>query len=139
VNTLVFSPSGQRLVTGSADLNVWIWKLDTEEELLSLPCRVKGPINLIRFSPDGRRIVAIKQVAAPSFFESFLPSEKVRTMRRLVDLASRKISQLTWQTQSPEQVLQALRRDPQLDPDVKKIALDIARRQAGIGLQQLEP
>jgi eukaryotic-like serine/threonine-protein kinase len=139
VKTVVFSPSGKRLFTGSADDSLRIWKLDTEEELMSLPNPEGGDIDRIRFSPDGRTLVAMNSFWPPYFFQSSLPTEEVRKARRITLLATIKVWELTKQLQSPEQVLEALRQDGHLAPEVKKVALDIIRSRRAAAARQARP
>jgi WD40 repeat protein/serine/threonine protein kinase len=56
VNSVAFSPDGERLATGSADKIVKIWDINTGKELLSLAGH-KGPINSLAFAPDGQRML----------------------------------------------------------------------------------
>jgi WD40 repeat protein len=56
VNTIVLSPDGFRLASGSDDGTVRIWSLSTGAEVLRL--EQGGPVGCIAFSPDGQWIAA---------------------------------------------------------------------------------
>jgi len=58
VTSVVFSPDGQKLASGSRDGTVSIWRIGKtgEEELLRL--NTLSPVNNVVFSPDGQQIVA---------------------------------------------------------------------------------
>jgi WD40 repeat protein/serine/threonine protein kinase len=56
INSVAFSPDGQRIVTGSYDYTAKVWEVASGKELLTF----KGHKKLIRsvaFSPDGQRII----------------------------------------------------------------------------------
>jgi hypothetical protein len=53
---VVFSPDGQRIVTGSDDQTAKVWELASGQELLTLKGHT-GWIGSVAFSPDGQRIV----------------------------------------------------------------------------------
>jgi WD40 repeat protein len=56
-NAIALTPDGKRLVTGSQDRTVKLWDLETEQEVLTLPCPV--PVRAVAVSPDGTRIAAV--------------------------------------------------------------------------------
>jgi WD40 repeat protein len=57
VDSLAFSPDGQRLASGSRDQTLKIWDCATGKELLALEAQV-GWGNSVAFSPDCRRLAA---------------------------------------------------------------------------------
>jgi WD40 repeat protein len=56
INSVAFSPDGQRILTGSADNTAKVWEAASGKELLTLKEHI-GPIAAVAFSPDGQRIV----------------------------------------------------------------------------------
>jgi len=56
VDSVAFSPDGQRIATCSWDRTVKVWDAASGKELLTLKGH-KSNINSVAFSPDGRRIV----------------------------------------------------------------------------------
>jgi WD40 repeat protein/serine/threonine protein kinase len=56
VYAVAFSPDGQRIVTGSADMTAKVWEAASGRELLTLRGH-KNEIHSVAFSPDGQRIV----------------------------------------------------------------------------------
>ncbi len=55
-NNVAFAPDGRRLLSGGGDENVYIWDVDSGEELL----RWRGhrhDIQCVAFSPDGKRVL----------------------------------------------------------------------------------
>jgi WD40 repeat protein/serine/threonine protein kinase len=57
VNSVAFSPDGQRLVSGSDDNTIKLWDSVTGKELLSLKGHTLG-VWSVAFSPDGRRLAS---------------------------------------------------------------------------------
>jgi eukaryotic-like serine/threonine-protein kinase len=57
VESVAFSPDGQRLASGSYDQTVKIWDSATGKELFDLKGH-SGPVTSVAFSPDGQRLAA---------------------------------------------------------------------------------
>ncbi|MCX5637545.1 MAG: protein kinase [Planctomycetota bacterium] len=57
VTSLLFSPDGKRIVSGSADSTIKVWDAETGLEVMTLRGH-QGPVSSIAFSPDGKRIVS---------------------------------------------------------------------------------
>ena len=56
VDSMAFSPDGQRIVTGSSDRTARVWDAVSSSELFKLMGH-DGPVNSVGFSQDGDRIV----------------------------------------------------------------------------------
>ena len=57
VESVVFSPDGTRIVSGSHDSTVRVWEVDTGRELACLRGHAFS-VNSVAFSPDGTRLVS---------------------------------------------------------------------------------
>jgi WD40 repeat protein len=57
VNSVAFSPDGQRLATASADKTLKIWDAQTGQDLLTLRGHTKE-VKSVAFSPDGQRLAS---------------------------------------------------------------------------------
>ena len=56
IDSVAFSPDGQRIVTGSADHTAKVWDAASGRELLTLKGH-SGHVLAVAFSPDGQRIL----------------------------------------------------------------------------------
>jgi hypothetical protein len=66
---VVFSPDGQRIVTGSEDQTAKVWDAATSNDLLTLRGHTAG-IWAVAFSPDGQRIVTGGQDGTTKLWEA---------------------------------------------------------------------
>ena len=57
VDSVAFSPDGQRIVSGSYDKTLKIWDANNGKELQTLTGHTKW-VSSVAFSPDGQRIVS---------------------------------------------------------------------------------
>lgn len=57
VNSVVFSPDGQRAVSSSSDRTIKLWDVTTGSAVQSLEGH-SDPVNLVTFSPNGQRVAS---------------------------------------------------------------------------------
>jgi WD40 repeat protein len=69
IESVAFSPDGQRIVSGSADATARVWESVTGRELLILQGHSRQ-INSVAFSPDGQRIVTGSEDYAAKVWEA---------------------------------------------------------------------
>ncbi len=60
VNTVIFSPDGTQVVTGSSDNNLIVWDIETGAQV-SILTGHENPIMSVEFSPDGTRLLTGSQ------------------------------------------------------------------------------
>jgi|GEM_PF-1997021 len=70
VQCLVFSPKGDRLVSGSDDGSVKVWDPHARLEAIGLKMTNKVPVQRVLFSQDGTRIIAIGSHGGATIFSS---------------------------------------------------------------------
>ncbi|KIJ40581.1 hypothetical protein M422DRAFT_173569, partial [Sphaerobolus stellatus SS14] len=58
INSVEFSPDGQKVVSGSGDQTIRIWNADTGELITGPLEGHSAPVNSVSFSSDGQRIVS---------------------------------------------------------------------------------
>ncbi|KIN94536.1 hypothetical protein M404DRAFT_168052, partial [Pisolithus tinctorius Marx 270] len=58
VHSVVFSPDGKRIVSGSSDKTMRVWDTESHEQLYCLPQSHTGPLSTVAFSLDGTRIAS---------------------------------------------------------------------------------
>ena len=58
VNSVAFSPNGERVVSGSSDKTVRIWDAETGKAIGKPWQGHSGGVNSVAFSPDGKRVVS---------------------------------------------------------------------------------
>ena len=68
VNSVAFSPDGQRIVSGSYDNTIKVWDATTGEETFTLKGHT-SVVSSVAFSPDGQRIVSGGHWRAIGFVE----------------------------------------------------------------------
>jgi len=57
VNSVVFSPDGRQILSGSSDGTIKLWDIDTGRELRTFSGH-KGRVESVAFSPDGKKILS---------------------------------------------------------------------------------
>ena len=58
INSIAFSPAGQRVASGSSNGGIKIWNSKTGERLLFEPETHEGSLRPVSFSPDGRLLAS---------------------------------------------------------------------------------
>jgi WD40 repeat protein len=120
-----FSPDGRRLATADFNGMLTLWEADTGKELLSLPGHT-AHLNHIAFSPDGLRLAAVGFDGTVKVWEAVrVPSEVLR-QRELRDRALDLVKPLFATHIRQAEVLQAIRENPRLAPDLRQAALSLA-------------
>lgn len=57
INSVAFSPDGQRVISGGRGGIVYIWDLESNEDVVQLTGHI-GSILSVSFSPDGTRVLS---------------------------------------------------------------------------------
>ncbi len=77
VNSLAFSPGGDRLLTGAADATARLWDFDTADPITEYPHR--APITAVAYDLDGTRVAAGDKSGEIAVWN--LDGERVATLR----------------------------------------------------------
>jgi WD40 repeat protein/serine/threonine protein kinase len=77
INSVAFSPDGERIVTGSSDWRAKVWDVKAGTELLTLQGH-SGEINSVGFSPDALRIVTGSRDGTARLWNAATGKEVVR-------------------------------------------------------------
>ncbi len=77
VNSVMFSPDGQRLVTGGEDKSVMVWNVATGQRIFNLNGHTNW-VNCVAFSPDGQQIVSASRDHTVRFWDAATGAEIAR-------------------------------------------------------------
>jgi WD40 repeat protein len=123
VHSAAFSPDGTRIVTGCYDGRVRLWDSTTGAELLTLAA--ESFIYDAAFSPDGKTIVAGMGHRNLMFWESTMPPGGYKS-RRNTEIARRLVEKIYSKCGFYRDVVSELQSDATIDPDIRRMASNIA-------------
>jgi WD40 repeat protein/serine/threonine protein kinase len=120
---VVFSPDGLRLASASADRTVRVWDVATGHELLTLKGHASA-VSSVAFSPDGRRLASASLDWTVRVWEALPVADAVWRQRWLV----RRVVAIFEELGLSDEVLSAVRKDPNLSEAEREVALQLAQR-----------
>jgi WD40 repeat protein/serine/threonine protein kinase len=122
VYNIVFSPDGNRVVTSGRD-TAKVWDTGTGVELVTLPAVVS--IGALAFSPDGKTIAAATIGGSLTLYKSTLPATDYEPLRH-AELARKLVETLHARYGSYHDVITQVQNDGTLDPDICRLATQMA-------------
>ena len=124
VGSVIFSPDGRRIASGSWDHSVKLWDASTGTELMTLPH--SGQVGSLAFTPEGGTLAAGGLDGALILWESRSPADGYRS--RQTGLAARKlVNRLYEEVGLYVKVIDTLKADETFEESVRKVALQIAQ------------
>jgi len=122
IGTLIFSPNGKRLISGSRDDTVKLWDVSTGTEVMSF--RANAGYVYAAFSPDGKTI-AIAKAGGITLLESEVPADGYQAWR--TGAAAREVvDKLHDKYGLYSRAIEKIKSDETIEKSVRKIALQIA-------------
>jgi len=123
VSSVAFSPDKKRIVTGARDGTARLWDATTGAELLALDTHAS--VGAVAFSPDGKSIAAAIYGENLLLWESEPPAGGYES-RRNTEIARRLVEKLYDKSRFYRDVISELQSDATIDPDIRRMAFNIA-------------
>ena len=124
VASLAISPDDRRLVSGSQDGTIKLWRVVDGVQVLLLH-EEPGTVMKVAFSPDGERIAAAFMDGAVRVWDSRNRDSEVRAERAVVAETAERLEDVFTRGHSSSSVAEMLRADTTLDADARKAALEL--------------
>jgi WD40 repeat protein/serine/threonine protein kinase len=123
VLSVAFSPDGKRIVTGGRGGPARLWDATTGAELLALDAH--ADVGGVALSPDGKSIAAVIDGGDLLLWESTAPAGGYES-RRNAEIARRLVERLYDKCGFYRDVISELQSDTTIDPDIRRMASNIA-------------
>jgi WD40 repeat protein/serine/threonine protein kinase len=129
VTGVAYFPDGRRIATSSDDRTVKLWDVATGEEVFTLRGHTSGVVS-VAVSRDGRQIVSGSIDYTAKVWSTELPAEEEAFDLSLRRAAVERVQALFAGHMLKDEVLDILRTDKYLSPQLRAIALKLAEHRA---------
>jgi WD40 repeat protein/serine/threonine protein kinase len=124
VSSVAFGPDGKRLATAGQDRTLKLWDVASGQETLTLKGHAHDSVLCVTFSPDGLRLASTSHDATVRVWDARPWTPEVRAEHRARSLVCTLYSRYGLRLL----VIGRVKRDTALDPEVRRAALEMARR-----------